>query len=80
MRNCNFFLIEPFKWSLLLDVFCTAAMDGPDSRRTGSLYAAYIKCDPGARAFCKCASVDALPAIVMLLPAASSVLAQKHAL
>lgn len=36
--------------------------------------------DPGAGAFWKCASVDALPAIVMFLPAASSVLAQKHAL
>lgn len=34
--------------------------------------------EPGA--FCKCANVDVLPAIVMLLPAASSVPAQKHAL
>lgn len=42
--------------------------------------AAYRTCDPGDGAFCKCANVDALPAIVMLLPAASSVLAQKHAL
>lgn len=55
-------------------------MDGPDSRRTGSLYVACIKCDPGARAFCKCANMDMLPAIGMFLPAASSVLAQKHAL
>lgn len=58
----------------------TAVIAGPDSRRTGCFYVAYIKCDPGARAFCKCANVDALPAIVMLLPAASSVPAQKHAL
>lgn len=57
-----------------------AVIDGPDSRRAGCLYVAYIKCDPGARAFCMCANVDVLPAIVMFLPAASSVLAQKHAL
>lgn len=36
--------------------------------------------DAGTWAFCKCANVDELPAIARLLPAASSVPAQKHAL
>lgn len=58
----------------------TIFMWRPDSRHAGRPFVAFLKCDPGARVFCKCANADMLPAILMLLPAASSVPAQKHAL